>query len=56
VVSGAGTGPATSHTPTVEAGPVAVRQVLDESLAQATQQLTTALPNWAATPNGVAQL
>jgi hypothetical protein len=35
---------------------VTVRQVLDESLAQATQQLTTALPNWAATPNGVAQL
>jgi hypothetical protein len=55
-VSGAGTGLATSHTPTVGAGPVTVRQVLDESLAQATQQLTTALPNWAATPNGVAQL
>jgi hypothetical protein len=55
-VSGAGTGPAASHTPTVGAGPVTVRQVLDKSLAQATQQLTTALPNWAATPNGVAQL
>jgi hypothetical protein len=55
-VLGAGTGPATSHTPTVGAGPVTVRQVLDESLAQATHQLTTALPNWAATPNGVAQL
>jgi hypothetical protein len=53
---GAGTDPATSHTPTVGAGPVTVRQVLDESLAEATQQLTTALPNWAATPNGVAQL
>jgi hypothetical protein len=55
-VSRAETGPATSRTPTVEAGPVTVRQVLDESLAQATQQLTTALPNWAAMPNGVAQL
>jgi hypothetical protein len=55
-VSGAGTGPALSHPPTVGAGPVTVRQVLDESLAQATQQLTTALPNWAAAPNGVAQL
>jgi hypothetical protein len=55
-VSGAGTGPATSHTPTVGAGPVTVHQVPDESLAQATQQLTTALPNWASTPNGVAQL
>jgi hypothetical protein len=55
-VSGAETGPATSHTPTVGAGPVTIRQVLDESLAQATQQLTTATPNWAATPNGVAQL
>jgi hypothetical protein len=55
-VSGPETGPAMSRTPTREAGPVTVRQVLDESLAQATQQLTTALPNWAATPNGVAQL
>jgi hypothetical protein len=55
-VLGAETGPATSHTPTVGAGPVTVRQVLDKSLAQATQQLTTALPNWAAMPNGVAQL
>jgi hypothetical protein len=55
-VLGAGTGLAMSHTPTVGAGPVTVRQVLDELLAQATQQLTTALPNWAATPNGVAQL
>jgi hypothetical protein len=55
-VSGAGTGPATSHIPTVGDGPVTVRQVLDESLAQATQQLMTALSNWAATPNGVAQL
>jgi hypothetical protein len=55
-VSRAGTGPAASHIPTVGAGPVTVCQVLDESLAQATQQLTTALPNWAATPNGVAQL
>jgi hypothetical protein len=55
-VSGAGTGPATSHTPARGAGPVTVRQVLDESLAQATQQLTTALPNWATMPNGVAQL
>jgi hypothetical protein len=36
-VLGAETGPATSRTPTVEAGPVTVRQVLDESLAQATQ-------------------
>jgi hypothetical protein len=55
-VSGAETGPATSHTPTMGAGPVTVRQVLNELLAQATQQLTTALPNWAATPNDVAQL
>jgi hypothetical protein len=55
-VLGAETGPATSHTPTVGAGPVTVRQVLDESLAQATQQLTTTLPNWTATANGVAQL
>jgi hypothetical protein len=55
-VSWAGAGPATSHTPTMGAGSVTVRQVLDESLAQATQQLTTALLNWAATPNGVAQL
>jgi hypothetical protein len=44
-VSGAEASPATSHTPTVGAGPVTVRQVLHESLAQATQQLTTALPN-----------
>jgi hypothetical protein len=35
---------------------VTVHQVLNELLAQATQQLTAALPNWAATPNGVAQL
>jgi hypothetical protein len=55
-VLGAGTGPAMSHNPTVGAGPVTLRQVLDESLAQATQQLTITLPNWAATPNGVAQL
>jgi hypothetical protein len=55
-VSAAETGPTTSHTPTMEAGPVTVRQVLDESLAQSTQQLRTALSNWAATPNGVAQL
>jgi hypothetical protein len=54
--SGAETGPTKSHTPTMEAGPVTVHQVLDESLDQATQQLTTALPNWAATPNDVAQL
>jgi hypothetical protein len=55
-VTGAETGPTTSPTPTMGAGPVTVRQLLEESLAQATQQLTTALPNWAATPNGVAQL
>jgi hypothetical protein len=55
-VSGAETGPTTSHLPTMEAGPVTVRQVLDESLAQATQQLTTALSNWAAMPNDVAHL
>jgi hypothetical protein len=30
--------------------------VLNESLAQATQQLTAALPNWATASNGVAQL
>jgi hypothetical protein len=55
-VSGAGTGLATSHTPTVGAGLVTVRQVLDKLLAHTTQQLTTALPNWVAMPNGVAQL
>jgi hypothetical protein len=42
--------------PAATGGPVTVRQLLDESLAQATRQLTAALPNWAATPNGVAQL
>jgi hypothetical protein len=40
----------------MQVGGVTVRQVLNESLAQATQQLTATLPNWAATPNGVAQL
>jgi hypothetical protein len=55
-VSNAETGPTTSQAPTAVAGLVTVRQVLNESLAQATQQLTAALLNWAATPNGVAQL
>jgi hypothetical protein len=31
-------------------------EVLNESLAQAIQQLATALPNWATASNGVAQL
>jgi hypothetical protein len=53
---GAETVPTTSPIPTMGTGPVTVRQVLDESLAQATQQLTMALPNWAATPNGIVQL
>jgi hypothetical protein len=35
---------------------VTVCQVLNELLAQAAQQPSTALPNWAATPNSVAQL
>jgi hypothetical protein len=47
---------APSPTPAPAAGHVTVSQVLNESLAQATQQLTTALPNWANTANGVAQL
>jgi hypothetical protein len=55
-VSEAGTGPTTGQASTAPAGQVTVRQVLNESLAQATRQLTAALPNWAATPNGVAQL
>jgi hypothetical protein len=55
-VLGAETDPTTSQAPTTEAGPVTVRQILNELLAQATQQLTAALPNWAAMPNGVAQL
>jgi hypothetical protein len=55
-VSWAEMGPTTSQAPTAAAGQVTVRQVLDEPLAQATQQLTAALSNWATTPNGVAQL
>jgi hypothetical protein len=55
-VSGAETGPPTSQAPTAAAGQVTVRQVLHESLAEATQQLTAALPNWATASNGVAQL
>jgi hypothetical protein len=50
-VSGAETTLATSQAPTVAAGQVTVCQVLNESLAQATQQL-----HWATTSNGVAQL
>jgi hypothetical protein len=49
-------GPTTGQAPTAPAGQVTVRQVLNESLTQATQQLAAALPNWAATPSGVAQL
>jgi hypothetical protein len=41
----AGTGPTTVQAPTAPAGQVTVRQVLNESLAQATRQLTAALPN-----------
>jgi hypothetical protein len=54
--SGAGMGPTTGQAPTAPAGQVTVCQVLNESLTQATQQLAAALPNWAATPGGVAQL
>jgi hypothetical protein len=49
-------GPTTGQAPTAPAGQVIVCQVLNESLTQATQQLAAALPNWAATPSGVAQL
>jgi hypothetical protein len=55
-VAEAGTGPTTSHSPIAPAGQVTICQVLNESLTQATQQLAAALPNWAATPSGVAQL
>jgi hypothetical protein len=55
-VSRAETGPTTRPAPTSAAGQVTVRQVLNESLAQATQQLTAALPTWATASNGVAQL
>jgi hypothetical protein len=51
--SGAGMGPTTGQAP---AGQLTVCQVLNELLTQATQQLAAALPNWAATPSGVAQL
>jgi hypothetical protein len=55
-VSGAETGPTTRQARTASAGQVTVRQVLNESLAHATQQLTAAPPNWATASNGVAQL
>jgi hypothetical protein len=55
-VSGAETAPTTSQAPPAAAGQVTVRQVLNESLAQATQQLAAALPNWATASNGVVQL
>jgi hypothetical protein len=55
-VSGAETGPTTSQAPPAAAGQVTVRQVLNELLAQATQQLAAALPNSATASNGVAQL
>jgi hypothetical protein len=51
-----GQGRAEEPAPTSPAGQVTVSQVLNESLAQATQQLTTAPPNWANTANSVAQL
>jgi hypothetical protein len=54
--SGAGMGPTTGQAATAPAEQLTVRQVLNESLTQATQQLATALPNWAATPSSVAQL
>jgi hypothetical protein len=67
-VSGAETGPTTSQAPTapaataptegttVAAAQVTVRQLLNESLAQAAQQLTAALPYYANASNNVAQL
>jgi hypothetical protein len=65
---GAETGPTTSQAQTAPAATapprasaaatkqVTVRQVLNESLAQATQQLAAALPNYATASNNVAQL
>jgi hypothetical protein len=49
-------GPTTGQAAIAPAEQLTVRQVLNELLTQATQQLATALPNWAATPSGVAQL
>jgi hypothetical protein len=66
--TGADIGPTTSRAQTTPAatgppqgsaaatGPVTVRQVLNESRAQATQQLAAALPNYATASNNVAQL
>jgi hypothetical protein len=51
------TAPAAPPTaPTTAEGQVTVSQVLNESLAQATQQLAAALPHWTTASNGVAQL
>jgi hypothetical protein len=51
------TAPAAPPTaPATAGGQVTVSQVLNELLAQATQQLAAALPNWSTASNGVAQL